>query len=115
MDFNEYQRWTKKTDQYHAIRLKKKFNQFLILATLGLTGEAGEFADKIKKMYRNKSGVMDEATRQDLLLELGDVLWYLTMISAELGSSLAGVAKANQKKLNSRVKRGVIKSAGDHR
>ncbi len=115
MNFKDYEKKAKSTNQYKSIKLKNKLNQHLIFVTLGLVGEAGEFADKIKKLYRNKSGVMDDETRQMLLFELGDVLWYLTMLSGELGSSLDKVAAMNSKKLLSRQKRGVIKSVGDLR
>lgn len=78
---------------------------------LGLAGEAGELADKIKKAWRNQKPLDNIA----VLRELGDVLWYLTAIAVHLGSSLEEVAAMNIDKLADRAARGVIKSEGDDR
>lgn len=74
----------------------------LAYGALGLNGEAGEVADEIKKVIRNDHGVITEHRRNNLLLELSDVLWYLSSLSDILGFSLEEVAKANIKKLQSR-------------
>lgn len=55
----------------------------------GLTGEIGEISEKIKKVYRDEEGVLTDEKVRDLVLECGDVLWYLTRASVEHGTSLA--------------------------
>ena len=82
---------------------------------LGLTGEAGELADKIKKVYRDKCGVFKREERGAIAKELGDVLWYLTRLGATLGFSLEQVAAMNIEKLADRAKRGKIGGSGDER
>ena len=82
---------------------------------LGLTGEAGELADKIKKVYRDKGGVFKQEEREAITKELGDVLWYLTRLGATLGFSLEEIAKGNINKLADRAKRGKIGGSGDDR
>jgi len=86
-----------------------------IYPTLGLCGEAGEVADKVKKVLRDRDGVFDQAVRDDLCLELGDVLWYVAQLCTELGLSLEEVAAANLAKLESRAARNVIQGSGDRR
>mgnify|MGYP000079300482 CR=1 FL=1 len=87
----------------------------IVYPTLGLTNEAGEVAGKIKKIFRDKKGVISEEDREALKYELGDVLWYLTQICAELGLTLEEVAEANITKLHSRLERGKIQGDGDER
>lgn len=82
---------------------------------LGLTGEAGELADKIKKVYRDKGGVFKQEEREAIAKELGDVLWYLTRLGATLGFSLEQIAAMNIEKLADRAKRGKIGGSGDDR
>ena len=87
----------------------------VIYPTLGLTNEAGEVAGKLKKVFRDKLGVIGEAEREALKSELGAVLWYLAQVCTELELSLDEVAEANIAKLFDRLKRGVIKGDGDNR
>ena len=82
---------------------------------LGLTGEAGELADKIKKVYRDDNGVFKQEDREAITKELGDVLWYLTRLGATLGFSLEQIAAMNIEKLADRAKRGKIGGSGDDR
>lgn len=82
---------------------------------LGLTGEAGEVAEKLKKIIRDKDGVVSEEDRQELLKELGDVLWYIAVFADHLGSNIGAVAAANADKLASRKQRDVIQGSGDNR
>lgn len=81
--------------------------------TLGLLGEAGEIANKFKKVLRGDIP-LDEG-KSALVDELGDVLWYLTRLAAELGVSLDELQDANAAKLLSRKERGVIRGSGDTR
>ena len=82
---------------------------------LGLTGEAGELADKIKKVYRDKGGVFKQEEREAIVKELGDVLWYLTRLGATLGFSLEQIAEITVETLADRAKRGKIGGSGDDR
>jgi NTP pyrophosphatase (non-canonical NTP hydrolase) len=86
---------------------------------LGLAGEAGETVDKIKKLWRNKGKTegdqLESDERQELIKEIGDVLWYLAALATELGYPLEAVAMLNIQKLQDRQARGVIKSEGDNR
>ena len=87
----------------------------IVYPTLGLVNEAGEVAGKIKKIFRDKNGVISDDDREALKHELGDVLWYLTQICTNLDLTLEDVAEANLDKLFSRLERGQIQGDGDHR
>jgi len=108
-DFNTYQRESRKT--WGVIPMDHP----IVYPTLGLANEAGEVAGKIKKIFRDKGGVIGAAEREVLKQELGDVLWYLTQICTELDLTLEDVAQANLEKLFSRLERGQIRGAGDDR
>ena len=90
-------------------------NDPIVYPTLGLVNEAGEFAGKIKKIFRDKNGEFSDEDKEALKGELGDVLWYLTQICTNLGFTLEEVAEANLDKLFSRLERGVIQGEGDNR
>ena len=109
MTFEEYQKLSRET----AIYPDKDKN--FIYPTLGLAGEAGEVAEKIKKVLRDKNGIVDDETKKELLKELGDVLWYISQLSAELGLSLEEIASLNLEKLNSRKERDMLHGSGDNR
>jgi NTP pyrophosphatase (non-canonical NTP hydrolase) len=107
--YGSYQEQSRKT--YSDIET----NDPIVYPTLGLVNEAGEFAGKIKKIFRDKGGTISDDDRDALKGELGDVLWYLTQICTNLGLSLEEVAEANLDKLFSRLERGKIQGEGDHR
>ena len=109
MDFDSYQIDARKT----AIYPNKDKN--FIYPTLGLVGESGEVAEKIKKILRDKNGIIDNESKLGLKKELGDVLWYLSNLCDELDISLSNVAKENLEKLNLRLSRGKISGSGDDR
>ena len=109
MTFEEYQKLSRKTASY------PKIGENFVYPVLGLTGEAGEVAEKIKKLFRNKEGVLSDDYKLEIAKELGDVLWYLSQIATELNLSLEQVAQLNIEKLFDRETRGVIKSEGDNR
>ena len=82
---------------------------------LGLVGEAGELANKYKKVLRDDNGILHPDKRAALADELGDVLWYVAALARDLGVSLDDVAKKNLDKLYDRKARGVISGSGDNR
>src|SRR5579884_4017162 len=79
---------------------------------LGINGEAGEVAEKVKKIIRDKNGEISDEDKQELAKEIGDVLWYLAVFAYELGFSFDQVASSNLAKLQSRKSRGVLGGAG---
>lgn len=87
----------------------------LLYTVLGLNGEAGELAEKLKKILRDKGGELSEEDRAEVTKELGDVLWYVTGIAYELDIPLEEVARKNIYKLNSRKERGMLGGSGDNR
>lgn len=109
MTFEEYQVASRKTALY------PNTGSNFIYPTLGLVGEAGEVAEKIKKVLRDADGVLTDETREKITKELGDVLWYLAQLSTEIGVQLDDVATQNIAKLQSRLDRGVLHGNGDNR
>jgi len=82
---------------------------------LGLSGEAGEFNNKLKKLIRDNQGHLDDDTRLALARELGDVLWYVSQAAYEIGYRLEEIAQMNLDTLESRKERGKIGGKGDNR
>lgn len=93
----------------------KDMDATLLSQVFGLVGESGEVAEKFKKLIRDKHGHISEEDRQEILKELGDILWYVNTVSSLLGSNLEEVAQKNLNKVLSRKKRGVTKGSGDNR
>lgn len=113
MDFDEYQEKAAKYDLFEVTDSLKEVA--FIEKVLGLAGEAGEAADKIKKILRDKDGVASPEDTEAVAKELGDVLWYLANISRYLRIPLSEVASGNIDKLESRYQRNKIHGAGDER
>jgi NTP pyrophosphatase (non-canonical NTP hydrolase) len=109
MTFEEYQKLSRETAIYPEIG--KNF----VYPTLGLAGESGEVAEKVKKILRDHKGIIDEEKKKEITKELGDVLWYLSQIASEIGVPLEEVASLNIEKLKSRFDRDKIKGSGDNR
>ena len=103
MDFKEYQRKAVSFAVYPATHK-------VLYPTLGLCGESGEVAEKVKKQVRD--GVFN---RHEVAKELGDVLWYLANICNDIGYNLDEIADLNISKLSSRKGRHVIQGSGDNR
>ena len=82
---------------------------------MGLTEEAGEVAGKFAKIIRDKKGVITQDDRDQIIKELGDVLWMVSEIAERLDCSLQHVAHGNIKKLTSMLERGKINGSGDNR
>jgi NTP pyrophosphatase (non-canonical NTP hydrolase) len=87
----------------------------LTYPALGLCGEAGECAEKVKKAIRDDGGVLTGERRAALAAELGDVLWYVAQLATEAGLDLDEVADNNLAKLLSRSERGMLQGSGDSR
>jgi NTP pyrophosphatase (non-canonical NTP hydrolase) len=109
LDFHTYQQRSRATACYPDAGANP------IYPTLGLCGEAGEVADKVKKVLRDQGGEFSAEVIAALQLELGDVLWYVAQLATELGLELDQVAQANLEKLASRSARNVISGSGDSR
>ena len=109
MELNAYQIAARSTARYPDVGSNATY------PTLGLCGEAGEVADKVKKVMRDRNGVFDAEIRDAIKLELGDVLWYVAQLAQELGYDLEEVAAANLDKLSSRAARGRLRGDGDDR
>ncbi|MBT3412763.1 MAG: nucleoside triphosphate pyrophosphohydrolase family protein [Candidatus Jacksonbacteria bacterium] len=109
MTFEEYQKESRKTALYPDA------GSTIVYPTLGLSGEAGEIADKVKKIIRDDAGNISEEKKEDLKKELGDVLWYVSQLASELGLEFEDIAQTNLDKLFSRMDRGVLGGSGDNR
>lgn len=109
MTLNGYQAAAKETAQYPVI------GQGITYPALGLAGEAGEVADKVKKIFRDKGGVVSDRDRIEIAKEIGDVLWYCAAMAEEIGISLQDICSMNIAKLADRKERGVMGGEGDNR
>lgn len=108
MDFKEYQDLAKTTAIYPS-------NYKLVYPALGLAGEAGEVAEKVKKLIRDTNGMVTDTFRESIKKELGDVLWYISAIASDLNMDLQDIAITNYNKLKSRQERNQISGSGDNR
>lgn len=108
MTLNEYQQKALETAVY-----PQEFK--IIYPSLGLTGEAGECADKVKKVIRDNSGEFTDEKKRELAKEIGDVLWYCATLANDIGFDLETIGQMNYSKLHSRQERGVLGGSGDNR
>lgn len=108
MTLNEYQQCALETAVYPQ-------QYKVIYPALGINGEAGEVADKVKKIIRDNNGDISDEKRLEIAKEVGDVLWYCATLSHDLGYSLDEIAKMNYEKLSSRKQRGMLGGSGDNR
>lgn len=109
MNFNEYQKLARQTAIYN-----KTGNNFAYPA-LGLCGEAGEVAEKVKRIIRDGRTEIYADEAKEISKELGDVLWYIANLAQEIGLDLDSIACENIAKLQSRKERGVLHGSGDNR
>ena len=109
MEFNEYQKIARTTATYSGA------GENFAYPALGLCGESGEVAEKIKRIIRDGRRQATNEESRDISKELGDVLWYIANLAHELNLKLDDIAMENVAKLNSRAQRGVLHGRGDNR
>ena len=107
-DLDMYQQVAKTTAIYPR-------EQAIIYPTLGLTGEAGEVANKVKKIYRDGTNKINKNNVQEISAEIGDCLWYVALLADDIGCKLSDIANDNLLKLANRQKKGTIHGSGDTR
>ena len=108
MDLNDYQAAALTTAVYPE-------NKRISYPALGMNGEAGEVADKVKKVIRDNEQEFTDENKRAIAYEVGDVLWYCATMAHDLGYTLEEVAKMNIDKLQSRQQRGKLGGSGDNR
>lgn len=109
MNFNEYQKFARKTAIYPNV------GNNLTYPVLGLNGETGEVSEKVKKLIRDKHGIVDDDFINTIIDELGDVLWYIAAIASELEVDLEVIAVNNIFKLTNRMQNNTVQGDGDNR
>lgn len=109
MNLNTYQKQARATAIYPDI------GRNLWYPTLGLAGEAGEVAEKVKKLYRDHDGVITHTRTLEICKELGDTLWYISNVASELNIDLDSIAKMNLTKLTQRAAESKLHGEGDER
>ena len=107
-DLDMYQQVAKTTAIYPR-------EQAIIYPTLGLTGEAGEVANKVKKIIRDGTSKNNENLVQEISAEIGDCLWYISVLADDIGVKLSDIANSNLIKLANRKKNNTIHGSGDDR
>ena len=107
-DLDMYQKVAKTTAIYPR-------EQAIIYPTLGLTGEAGEVANKVKKIIRDGSNKNDDRMVSEIKSEIGDCLWYIAVLADDIGCKLSDIANLNLIKLANRKEKGTIHGSGDNR
>ena len=105
-------------DMYQKVALTTAIyprEQAIIYPTLGLTGEAGEVANKVKKIIRDGSDSKDEKLVSEIKAEIGDCLWYIAVLADDFDIKLSDIASTNLEKLANRKKNNTIHGSGDTR
>ena len=105
-------------DMYQKVSLTTAIyprEQAIIYPTLGLTGEAGEVANKVKKIIRDGSNKNDNSMVSEIKSEIGDCLWYIAVLADDIGCKLSDIANTNLVKLANRKEKGTIRGSGDKR
>jgi len=113
MDFDEYQVKTRLTDL--GTSAQDNLKPGWMYYALGISGEAGEMTEKIKKLFRDKLGVVDEEFKMHLIKEIGDQMWYQARLLDQFGIDYGDVAKHNIEKLLDRLERNKLHGDGDER
>ena len=108
MTLNEYQQKALETAVYPS-------DYKIVYPALGLNGEAGECAEKVKKVIRDGNSKFTDEKKRELAKEIGDVLWYCANLANDIGYDLETIGQTDYAKLHSRQERGVIGGSGDNR
>lgn len=116
LTFEEYSTAARQSDVYPKIDRYREDGTYVqerlpVYPALALNGEAGEFAEKVKKAWRDNTPLDTRAAG----LELGDILWYIDASAKDMGLTLQEVAQMNIDKIASRRARGVLRGSGDNR
>jgi NTP pyrophosphatase (non-canonical NTP hydrolase) len=106
-DLDMYQKSAKATAIYPR-------DYSIVYPAIGLAGEAGEVANKVKKLIRDNPDMTDDI-KEKIGDEIGDVLWYCAVLADDLGQSLSEIANRNLEKLANRQKLGKLHGSGDKR
>ena len=105
-------------DMYQKVALTTAIyprEQAIIYPTLGLTGEAGEVANKVKKIIRDGSNKNDDNLVSEIKSEIGDCLWYIAVLASDFNIKLSDIASTNLEKLANRKQNNTIHGSGDAR
>lgn len=108
IDIDNYQKECKKTAIYPT-------EYSVIYPVIGMCGETGEVAEKIKKIIRDKNSIFDETSKIEIMKELGDVMWYISNIATDLNVNMSDILTMNLDKIQSRQSRNKIHGSGDNR
>jgi len=113
MDFNEYQIECRKTDVGTAAQ--DCLEPGWLYYVLGIAGESGELMEKIKKLFRDKNGIIDAEFKEAVIKEMGDVQWYMARLADWFAIDFESIFVTNVEKLQSRKKRDKLHGDGDNR
>lgn len=108
MTLNDYQKAALETAVY-----PKEYK--VIYPALGITGEAGECSDKVKKIIRDNHGEFADEKKREIAKEIGDVLWYCAVLAHDIGYTFEEIGEMNVDKLRSRKERNKLNGSGDNR
>jgi len=108
MNINKYQELARQTAIYPS-------EYKIVYPALGLCGESGEVAEKVKKFIRDDKGELTASKVFEIMKEMGDVLWYLANLASDLGIDLQDVATVNIQKLQNRKIKNALSGSGDNR
>lgn len=107
MILNEYEKIMATSKVYNTLPI--------IYPALGMNGEAGEVAEKVKKCIRDNNGIFGGQIKKDILKELADVLWYVWATADDMGFTLEDVMKIGIEKVQERQKTNTVHGSGDNR
>lgn len=113
MNFREYQIECRKTDV--GTSAQDCLEPGWLYYVMGAAGETGEMVEKIKKLFRDKKGKVDEEFKNQLIKEMGDIQWYMARLADQFDIDFSDVAKTNIAKLLDRMERGKLHGDGDDR
>lgn len=113
MEFNEYQIRCRETDVGTAAQ--DSLDPGWLYYVLGIAGETGELIEKIKKLFRDKNGIIDQEFKDNVIKEMGDIQWYQARLADWFDIEYNIIAKTNIEKLQSRKKRNKLHGDGDNR